>query len=188
MQMAMVNTADASDTALNWAVAAIQKVPVVIGWSKERRAVLSDTGKCMALYSPTTLPELADPIIKDAGIRTEQLIADSTAGSSWQAVIDLDEGDVMVERGHGQTAYIAAMRAHVASHFGSEIEVPAEFAFRCGYIAFYRSQQIEVYANSSYEAQIKAASRFKCRKPYEVTVLIAQKDGRQVVHDPAILS
>ena len=41
------------------------------------------------------------------------------------------------------------------------------------YIAFYKGKQIEVQADSSYAAQKIAAERFKARKPYEVSVYIA---------------
>lgn len=51
-----------------------------------------------------------------------------------------------------------------------------------GYIAFYRGKQIEVHANTSYEAQQRAAAIFKARKPYEVTVVLAERDGKQVTH------
>jgi hypothetical protein len=51
-----------------------------------------------------------------------------------------------------------------------------------GYIAFYRGKQIEVHAQTSYEAQQKAAQQFKARKAYEVTVVLAEKDGQQVEH------
>ena len=51
-----------------------------------------------------------------------------------------------------------------------------------GYIAFYRGKQVEVYANTTYEAQSKAAAVFKARKSYEVTVMLAEKDGQQVAH------
>jgi len=53
-----------------------------------------------------------------------------------------------------------------------------------GYIAFYKGKQIEVYANSSYEAQKKAAEQFKAKKAWEVTVKLAEKDGEQVTHKP----
>jgi len=51
-----------------------------------------------------------------------------------------------------------------------------------GYIAFYRGKQLEVLADSSYAAQLKAAALFKARKAYEVTVVLAERDGQQVVH------
>jgi len=51
-----------------------------------------------------------------------------------------------------------------------------------GYIAFYRGKQLEVLADSSYAAQLKAAALFKARKSYEVTVVLAERDGQQVVH------
>lgn len=53
-----------------------------------------------------------------------------------------------------------------------------------GYIAFYRGKKIEVYADTSYEAQKKAADVFKAKKPYEVSVVLAEKDGQQVTHKP----
>ena len=54
-----------------------------------------------------------------------------------------------------------------------------------GYIAFYRGKQIEVYAATSYEAQQKAAALFKARKRYEVTVVLAEKEGHAVEQSPA---
>jgi hypothetical protein len=53
-----------------------------------------------------------------------------------------------------------------------------------GYIAFYKGRQIEVYAASSYAAQLKAAQIFKARKNYDVTVVLAEKNGEQVMHTP----
>ena len=51
-----------------------------------------------------------------------------------------------------------------------------------GYKAFYRSRQIEVVAESSYEAQKKAAKLLGAKKSYEVTVVLCEKDGQQVTH------
>ena len=56
-----------------------------------------------------------------------------------------------------------------------------------GYIAFYKGKQLEVKANSSYEAQQKAAQMFRARKSYEVTVILAEKNGQQVTHNGAML-
>jgi hypothetical protein len=56
-----------------------------------------------------------------------------------------------------------------------------------GYVAFYRGKRHEVHADSSYQAQQKAAQHFKAKKSYEVTVVLAEKDGQQVVHDGAVL-
>jgi hypothetical protein len=41
------------------------------------------------------------------------------------------------------------------------------------YIAFYKGQQREVHASSSYAAQQIAAQAFKAKKSYEVTVMLA---------------
>jgi len=54
-----------------------------------------------------------------------------------------------------------------------------------GYIAFYKGRQIEVRADTAYEAQQKAAALFKARKSYEVTVVLAEKNGQQVTHNPS---
>lgn len=56
-----------------------------------------------------------------------------------------------------------------------------------GYVAFYKGKQIDVWANSSYEAQKKAAEKFKAKKSYDVTVVLAQKGDEEVVHNPALL-
>jgi hypothetical protein len=51
-----------------------------------------------------------------------------------------------------------------------------------GYIAFWRGKRVEVYANTSYEAQQKAAAMLKAKKAYEVTVMLAERAGEPVVH------
>lgn len=51
-----------------------------------------------------------------------------------------------------------------------------------GYKAFYKDKTCEVYADSSYEAQQKAAVVFKAKKSHEVTVMLCEVQGKQVVH------
>jgi hypothetical protein len=41
------------------------------------------------------------------------------------------------------------------------------------YIAFYKGQQITVTAETSYQAQQLAAGKFKAKKSYDVTVVLA---------------
>jgi len=53
-----------------------------------------------------------------------------------------------------------------------------------GYIAFYKGRQEEVYADTSLKARDKAVKLFKAKKPYEVIVVLAEKDGEQVTHAP----
>lgn len=53
-----------------------------------------------------------------------------------------------------------------------------------GYICFYKGKRIEVYADTTYEAQLKAAKVFKAKKSYEVSVTLAEVDGNQVIHTP----
>jgi hypothetical protein len=51
-----------------------------------------------------------------------------------------------------------------------------------GYKAFHMGKETEVYANSSYEAQQKAAQFFKAKKSYEVTVMLCEFGGKQYIH------
>lgn len=56
------------------------------------------------------------------------------------------------------------------------------------YVAFYRGRELVVQGLTSYDAQWEAAKKFKARKAYEVTVILAEKpNGDPVIHDPAIL-
>jgi hypothetical protein len=41
------------------------------------------------------------------------------------------------------------------------------------YVAFYKGRQLTVQAESSYKAQQQAAAKFRARKSYEVTVVLA---------------
>jgi hypothetical protein len=50
-----------------------------------------------------------------------------------------------------------------------------------GYKAFYKNREIEVYAESSYKAQLKAASIFKARKSYDVAVVLCERPDGSVV-------
>ena len=54
-----------------------------------------------------------------------------------------------------------------------------------GYKAFYRGKTHNLYADTSYEAQQRAAAHFKAKKAYEVTVMLCEKAGEQVVHAPS---
>lgn len=51
-----------------------------------------------------------------------------------------------------------------------------------GYKAFYKGKTLDVMADSSYKAQLKAAEMFKARKSYDVTVMLCEKEGVQVTH------
>lgn len=53
-----------------------------------------------------------------------------------------------------------------------------------GYKAFYKNRLCEVMADTSYEAQKKAAVILKAKKSYEVTVVLCEKSREQVVHAP----
>ena len=53
------------------------------------------------------------------------------------------------------------------------------------YEAFYRKRRMTVHGWTSRAAQEDAAKAFKARKVWEVTVVLAAKDGEPVTHDPA---
>jgi hypothetical protein len=50
----------------------------------------------------------------------------------------------------------------------------------CGYIAFYKGKQVEVWADNSYEAQLKAAKHFKAKRSHEVSVHFCEKRASNV--------
>jgi hypothetical protein len=52
-----------------------------------------------------------------------------------------------------------------------------------GYKALYKGKWIEIYADSSYKAQLEAAKQFKAKKSYDVSVFLCEsQDGTQVIH------
>mgnify|MGYP003346543529 CR=1 FL=1 len=56
-----------------------------------------------------------------------------------------------------------------------------------GYICFWKGKKIEVYADSTYAAQMKAAELLKAKKSYEITVMLAEKNGEPVVHSTSTI-
>ncbi|MEX3983686.1 hypothetical protein AB4Y45_32410 [Paraburkholderia sp. EG287A] len=53
-----------------------------------------------------------------------------------------------------------------------------------GYVGFYRGRRGECEAETSLKAQEILARQFKAKKQHEVTVVLAEKNGEQVVHAP----
>jgi hypothetical protein len=59
-----------------------------------------------------------------------------------------------------------------------------------GYIAFYGNERLEIWADTSIAARSRAIPIFQKQnprkriKPFEVSVLLAQKGGDQVTHTP----
>ena len=51
------------------------------------------------------------------------------------------------------------------------------------YKAFYKNKSIDVEADTSYHAQLKAAEMFKAKKSYEVTVVLVECKGKEVIHN-----
>lgn len=55
-----------------------------------------------------------------------------------------------------------------------------------GYIAFYDNKRLELYAETLWEATVKARVTFRAPKSRQhlVTVMLAEQDGEPVVHTP----
>jgi hypothetical protein len=59
-----------------------------------------------------------------------------------------------------------------------------------GYIAYYGNDRVEVFADTTIAARDKAIAVFQRQnprrriKPFEVSVILAQKGGEQVIHTP----
>ena len=58
-----------------------------------------------------------------------------------------------------------------------------------GYVCFYYHKRIEVYADSLFAAKEKAVAEFKAPKSkrHMVSVMLAEKGGEPVVHNPGVL-
>ena len=53
-----------------------------------------------------------------------------------------------------------------------------------GYIGYHKGKKFETHANTSYAAQKRIAKENKIKKTYEITVMLAEKDGEQITHAP----
>ena len=55
-----------------------------------------------------------------------------------------------------------------------------------GYVCFFGSRSVEVFADTSYQAQKKAIEIFKVsqKNSYKVSVLLAEKNNNQIVQAP----
>lgn len=53
-----------------------------------------------------------------------------------------------------------------------------------GYVGFYKGRRAETEAETSYAAQKKLAKLFNAKRESDVTVVLAEKNGEQVVHAP----
>ena len=53
-----------------------------------------------------------------------------------------------------------------------------------GYICFHKGKKYEVYAETLYKAQLKCAAEHGIKKTWEIRVVLAEKDGQPVIHQP----
>lgn len=57
-----------------------------------------------------------------------------------------------------------------------------------GYVCFYKNERLEIHADTSYEAQQKAMGELQSAYPrrkiksYDITVVLAERNGQQVTH------
>ena len=53
-----------------------------------------------------------------------------------------------------------------------------------GYIAFYNDKRIEIYADTLYDARLKAEVAFNAhgKKAWKINIMLAECNGKQVVH------
>jgi hypothetical protein len=58
-----------------------------------------------------------------------------------------------------------------------------------GYVCFYKGKRFECHADTTMKARELAEAHFKAGKSqrHMISVILAEKSGEQVVHDPAIL-
>lgn len=59
----------------------------------------------------------------------------------------------------------------------------------CGYVCFYNGKRVEVYADTTFQAQKQVAAMLKVppKKQYMITVVLAERNGDPVKTDPASL-
>lgn len=56
------------------------------------------------------------------------------------------------------------------------------------YLCFYRGRTLTIEAATSYEASRKAASEFRSKKAWDVTVVLVESSGSTVTHEPQALT
>jgi hypothetical protein len=78
-----------------------------------------------------------------------------------------------------EATHVAKM---IEAHHYSEYSEPG--SPRNDYVAIHSKsgRKAAVKANTTYEAQRKGAAAFGVKKPHEVSVMLAKKDGKQVTH------
>lgn len=51
-----------------------------------------------------------------------------------------------------------------------------------GYVCFHKGRRFEVYSDTTYNAQQLCAKINKIKKPSEITVMLAERNGKTVEH------
>lgn len=138
-----VKTSGLSGAALDWAVATCQNLPIKrdpMGLGDGSWWVFPDDfppsppgyRRIGGTYSPSTNCMLSWPIIDGKRISTwwdYETQSWRAASEKWMTVrIESDAFFDMPEPTAGQTALIAAMRCHVQTELGDEVDVPEELA------------------------------------------------------------
>jgi hypothetical protein len=63
-----------------------------------------------------------------------------------------------------------------------QYDVRKDMSRKYGFIAMYKEKKIEIYADSQYQAQVEAAKILGAKKSYNVIVVLAEKDGEDVIY------
>jgi len=133
-----IKTSELSGAALDWAVAQCEQKPLVFRgrkWPTDGAAtveyapwavhpVVNGSGPfvaslCNSTYSPSTDWSQGGPIIEREGV----LFVGTNDGGMYHAWIVRRNASAL-----GPTHLIAAMRCHVASHLGDEVDIPEALA------------------------------------------------------------
>lgn len=118
-----VRTQELIGPALNWAVANIEKVPVIIG---EDLRLWEDLGEG-ARGNEVNFEALFLPLLERKRIEVSPKERYSARVSSgWQASLLEGTQDKKALYMEGPTALVAVLRCHVASELGDVVEVPDE--------------------------------------------------------------
>ena len=115
-----IKTAEATGPALDWLVAKCDGLE----FDEDYQPIWFEHdgfAAPRAEYHPSTDWSQGGPIIEREGISLVCLFFSPQIGHIWQATTYRDD---QIIAGHGPTALIAAMRCHVASELGDEVEIP----------------------------------------------------------------
>lgn len=115
-----IKTSELSGTALDWAVAKADDLPIAY-IDPFKRVLVAGEGGCDS-FSPSTNWSQCGPLIEKYNLSIIEECGE------WCAIKEMELGKILSNYPYGETYLIAACRAIVASRLGDEVEVPEELA------------------------------------------------------------